>query len=722
MLNIASRSRGGRLVTGLIAALLFTNASAWAAGSPAESQPQPAARPAVPALTARLIEFPASVGPQDSLRIGLRVTNSSQRTLDQLRVAFSIYEPIHSRSRLEKSFRGSLGSLLGSDTIPVEGGIEPGASRNITVDKPLSEISAVRSSREDGAYPVRIAVRAEDNATPPIDTQMIFFTAAPLEPLSLSLIIPLHSPSIYTDGRRPRVVTSNSLEKAISTGRLARILDALEHHEVPVTLAPSGLLLDMLDDLAGGYWKKNGRNVVRVGPEDPAAQLAARTLARLRLLAARPATKVIPMPYSAASLGALVNASLEDLAQAQVVQTRSRLSDEKGGILSVRPEQGWLLPVYRSLNEPALSAIQRSGVNRIVLSPSSLRSVPAAFTRGVPARVETRTGPMVALIEDDGLKRILDPAAPEPPGHADGGDSQASPDAANVDPMIVRQRFLADTATIMLERPSLKRAVVAVAPPDWDPAGPEVEGILASLGGSVWMRGVTVDSIPDLVPAPATAASLTGPEAIQAEGPPAPPRDYFLQLREARRAIQKFAELAPPPERLADLQRRLLIAESADWWGSRSSLEWARTFARAIPKELAQQTRSIQAPGAQVITLTSQTGVIPLSVASRLKYPVDVVLKLDSDKLTFPDGDRIPIQKLQAPARTIEVRTIAQATGTFPLRVRVQTSAGTILSEASLTIRSTAYNVMAVSITAGAALFLLAWWVAGRLRRRAAAQ
>lgn len=704
-----------RMAMGILATLPWAS-MAWSAPSEsssveaaAQSQAARTARDTASPLKARLVDFPPWTGPQDFLRITLDVTNAGQRPAANLRVAFSIYEAVDTRSRLQNTFRGSLGSLLGSDTIPVEGVLEPGATRKITVEKALAEISAVRISRKDGAYPVRIIVRSDVAASNPIETSMIFFTGPPLEPLALSLVIPLHSPSIYGDGYRPRLVTSSSLEKSLSSGRLARILDALEKHpEVPVTLAPSGLLLDMLDDLSGGYAKLVAKKVVRIGPEDPAAQLAARTLARLRLLGGRPATRVIPMPYSAASLGALVGTSLEDLAQSQVVETRTRLSADPGGILGIRSTEGWLLPAYRSLDEPTVSALQRSGVSRIVLSPSSLREVPGALTRAAPLQVKSRTGSVLALVEDDGLKRVLDQPSPD-------GETPT-----RMSSLITRQRFLAESATIALERPALKRGVVAVAPPGWAPQAVEIEGLLESLGAAVWMRGATVDSLAALASPTSTPVPLVGPDSPAVEAPQPPSREYFLQLRDARRAIQKFAELAPPPERLVGLQRRLLIAESADWWVSRSSLEKGRRFASAIPVELERQTKSIQAPGAQIITLTSRTGVIPLSVASGLEYPVDVFVKLDSDKLRFPDGNRIPIQKLQSPARTIEVRTIAQATGTFPLRVRVQTATGTVLSEASLTIRSTAYNVMAVSITAGAALFLFAWWIAGWLRRKVA--
>ncbi|HEX2179243.1 MAG TPA: hypothetical protein VHL54_06960, partial [Actinomycetota bacterium] len=68
--------------------------------------------------------------------------------------------------------------------------------------------------------------------------------------------------------------------------------------------------------------------------------------------------------------------------------------------------------------------------------------------------------------------------------------------------------------------------------------------------------------------------------------------------------------------------------------------------------------------------------------------------------------------------RTIQVRAITQSSGTFPLNVRLFTPSGTLISDSQLTIRSTAYNVVALSITAAAGVFILAWWTVGWLRRK----
>ncbi|MGH2772866.1 MAG: DUF6049 family protein [Actinomycetota bacterium] len=649
-------------------------------------------------LKASLTDFPAFLGPQDTLRIGLSLSNSSSKPAKELQVSLFIHDRIRSRSHLNNTIDGRLGAVLGSDTFDVEGEVEARGRRTITVEKPLSEISAMRSA-DDRAYPVRIVVRTERTSADAIVTHMVFFNAPVLQPLGVALVVPIHSPPLYTSARRPDSVGSASREKALTSGRVRTIIDALDRRpELPVTIAPSGLLIDMLADLSGGFLRTKGSRVVGVKREDPAAKQAESTLARLKLLASRPQKRVLPMPYSDTSLTTLVRASLEDRAQAQVSESRTRLGKDPGGVLGASPLPGWLLTGGSALDERTFSELQRSGVDRVVVSPKSLRESPKHLTEAAPVRLATRTGPLLAVVEDTGLADKLKRS----PGQ---------------NAIVARQNFLADTATIMLERPALKRGVVAVAPIDWSPSRSQIEGILAALESNPWMRPMTIDQMADQL-APPVGGRPAPLQSVLEDEPEAPPAEYFSSIRTGLRAIARYADLGPPPDRLRLLQNRLLIAESSFWWKDRARRAVGRGFAASVLPTVEAEMKRVRAPGPQTITLTSRTGVIPLSVNSTLGYPVDVVLRLDSDKLKFPQGNLIHIDKLQPPNQTIEVRTVAQATGTFPLRVRIQTPTGITISDARLTIRSTAYNVVAVAITGGAALFLVGWWSAGAISRR----
>lgn len=667
-----------------IAAVVTTGAIA---ATPARSQQSAAVR-----LTA----FPPSVSSEGSLRIGLDVRNTTSRPMTGLRVSIAIHEAINTRYRLERSFNGTLGPVVGSDTFPVEGEVEPGSVRNIGVEKPISEISFLRSTSNDRAYPVRITVRSGRAVLGSVDSYMVHFKQAPQVPLGISVVVPLHAGPMYTRASMPSTVSNATFERAV-THRLDRVVRALEAYpDLPITIAPSGLLLDQLADLADGYERLEGRRRVRVAESDPRARAAAALLERIAAVASRPATKVIVTPYSMAPLAALSRADLQDRAQAQVSQGISRTEARLGKDALI---PNWLFPGQGNLDEPTVSAIQRVQIQGMVLAPGSLRESDRALTRGTPATIRTRTGGAItSLIRDGGLERHLA--------------------TAGISPVQARQRLLADSAIAMLERPSQSRVVTFSTPVEWNPEEAEAPGLFGSLSSSVWIKPATPETAVEQISAPASPAELAPPDT-SVRGVAAPDPDYLSALAQARVEIDRFSELGPPPARLAAMEQRLLIAEAGDNWPPATS-DRGRDMARSIEPYVRAEFEKIKAPSPQTITLTSQNGVIPLLISSSLDYPANVVVRLDSDKLRFPDGERL-VQKLQPPNQQIEVKTIARATGTFPLRVIVETpESGVAISSTRLVIRSTDYNVVAVAITAGAAIFLVGFWVIGAARRRLA--
>lgn len=654
---------------------------------------------AQPTLEARLVEFPPWLEPDGTLAVEVEVSNSGDEAARDLRVGIAIHEGIETRSQLERTFRGRLGPVVGGDTHLVEGSIEAGATRTIRVEKPLAEISFFRSTRDDRAYPVRITVRAGRASAPAIDAHMVFFARPAPVPLRLVLVVPLHAPAVY-DPSGAVTLRATGLEHALAEGRLDVILDALEAETgVPVQVAPSGLLLDTLEDLADGYELRSSSGTRTVARSDPPALAASVALDRFRRLGERPEIGIVTLPYSAAFLPGLDAARV----QAHVAAARARID----GVLASSPLEAWILPTGGAVDEPRLAALVNAGASRVILAASSTRRKPEPLTRAVPVEVETRTpAPAAALVADEGL-----------------GERLRSERLTGIQ---ARQRFLAETAAIMLERPAQRRVVAALAPLDWDPDPEMLRGILGAMARSPWMRGITLD---DAVAGGGgrPKVELASTESLLSQGPVLS-GGYSDALREARRAIEQYADLAPPKGLLAALERRLLIAESADWAGGRRQQQRGRAFALAVGNEVRREFQKVRAPAPLTITLTSRTGVIPLSITSAAAYPVDVVIRLDSAKLRFPSGDRCSAppfagaciaRRLQPRTQTIEVPTIAEVTGTFPLRVTLQTpNRGVPLDSSRLVVRSTAYNLVAVAITGGAGLFLVVWWLAGIFRPR----
>jgi hypothetical protein len=52
----------------------------------------------------------------------------------------------------------------------------------------------------------------------------------------------------------------------------------------------------------------------------------------------------------------------------------------------------------------------------------------------------------------------------------------------------------------------------------------------------------------------------------------------------------------------------------------------------------------------------------------------------------------------------------AQTTGRFPMTVQILAPEGGLIAQSQMIVRSTAYNRVALVVTAGAVLFLLVWW------------
>ncbi|MEO7803262.1 MAG: DUF6049 family protein [Actinomycetota bacterium] len=685
----------------------------------AKAAPPVAIPTAIPALNLNLIEFPAFVGPADSLRLVLEVTNPDKPAAiaaSGLSMTLSFHDRVRNRSTLKRTFdaKPAFGPEIGTEAIVLEGTVEVGQTRQFTINKPLAEFRFFRTRTASGAYPLQIGInRTVGGNSASISTHLVYFVFDGAPRLGICLVVPLHSPPIYADSQRPDSVTSNSLERSIDSGRISNILDALEASpDTAVSLAPSGLLLDTLADLADGFITSVGKKTQTVGPDDPRAMSAARTLLRIRALATRSNTEIVLFPYSAGLLPALVRADLPGRAQAQIAQ---------GGD---DPPAKWFLPVGGLVDEATLTLLQQSSLDHTILSPMSLR-VPGdpLITRPEPVQIKTRTSsPTTALITDLALsERLL------------GSDR----------PIIFRQRFLAETLTVMLEFPGQTRAVVATAPANWAPHPVFVKEVFDLLSRSPWLVTTTPTRMNDgYKPSNNKPFDLAATNALLDKALPStsnlsiPPAESFTALKQAQTQIKRYAELDPPRSRLSRLDRQLLISESSDWWTSRARMETGKRFATAVPSAIKREFDAINAPAKQTITLTSRTGVIPLSIRSGLNYPVDLVVRLRSSKLSFPArGDVRPcnatdrnstrescifLDKLPPRSPPIEVFSEAQATGTFALHLLVETPGGFVLDESDLIIQSTAYSGVAVAITAGAAFFLLVWWIGGLARKRAA--
>lgn len=687
-------------------------------------QARPAAS-AEPVLKAELVDFRPWLGPTNDLTATLRLTNSSSAPLplSGLQIHVDGFAGPGSRSQLADQLQGSTGLPIWSDTAYLSlPALAPGESRDVAFDlqAPLSSIAFFKTKADDRAYPIRFTVGAGGYTAAPIDTQLLYFTEQQSvgHPLGLSLVIPLDAPPAFDPQGRE---VSQDLEHAISNGgRISRILSALEdpsHADVSVTVAPSGSFLDNLALMAANP----GSRVSQA-----AAQVASATIQRLQSLAARPGIRLIASAYSGALLPALAANGIS----ADVAHELSAGQDAIRTILHVDPLPGWFLPSQGLLDDATFGQLSALGVRDVVVSPSSLQSIaPPLLTPAAPMVLRSQSGSRSATDQEpsmDGL--VVDPVL----------DSRLTGDPGD-SPIQVRQQFLAESATILEEQPAHARSIAVLAPADWDPAPVVVSGILDALApgtGSPWMTGVTPDGV--IAQSTDTSVRALAQSVTDALGP-APAKDYLDQLRSARAALDNFAAIGPPATLVDQLTRRLLVAEGGQWWGKGSTSDRGRGYARAVSDAVKGEFAKIRAPKDQLIVLTNRHATIPLALTSLTTYPVTVRVGLESDKLAFLgtvsgvkgepcNSTAVPAQttcltlSLLPGAQTIQVKATANFSGSFHVQVDLLTdnASPARISTGSLAIRSTAYNIVALGIMGGAALFILVSWVRGVGRRRAA--
>ena len=127
----------------------------------------------------------------------------------------------------------------------------------------------------------------------------------------------------------------------------------------------------------------------------------------------------------------------------------------------------------------------------------------------------------------------------------------------------------------------------------------------------------------------------------------------------------------------------------------------------------------VVAPEPFTFTLTGREGAIDIRVGNELDEPLNVLLRLTSPRLEFPDGN-VAVTLLPNDVTVVNVPVVARSNGTSPVTVEVLTPSEDPLTEpVTLTSRVNALTGLGQVLTAALFLMLLTWWFSHwRARRR----
>jgi hypothetical protein len=589
---------------------------------------------------------------------------------DDLEVAVSLFRKVPNRTEFARTAEGRTTGRAIEEIPPIP-------LADLAVDDEGDRIlSFTPVARAPGVYPVRIEVRAINTTgsggsarlrqTGTLVTHLVHVPVdLPGEKLAVALVIPAHArPAVQPDG-------SVAIDDARAE-KLAELAATVEAHpDVGLTVAPTPETAEALAESP----REQDRTTLAT---------LSRSLGQRQLLGGH---------YVPTNLMAFLQAGLIEEASGQL----TRGTDTLRTLFEREPTTSSRL-IDERLSDEALSVLQADQqVRRLIIPESLLEVIDRRTTLTNPFELQGRRDRVPAAVVDGALA-----------GHFDGGDD-----------VLAAHRLLADLAVIYNDDPTADKRGVVVSPPrSWDPSGLFLKTLLDAMTSSPILEGITVDRFFDTV---AMATTGTGSRAIpllRSFAPPAPagPSLPGATLGQMRRRIDAFASAVEPFNPVIDrLDRTLLVAQSADL-RVRDRLKYLEGVSDQIGGEISK----IAMPQNRSITLTARDGEIPITITSTLGYPVRAILRVNSDTLEFPDGASRNLY-LARRNTTAQFTVQAQSSGSFPLRVRLESPEGLVMAESLFTVRSTAISGVGTALSIGAGFFLLVWWgnhLRGRRSRR----
>ena len=164
--------------------------------------------------------------------------------------------------------------------------------------------------------------------------------------------------------------------------------------------------------------------------------------------------------------------------------------------------------------------------------------------------------------------------------------------------------------------------------------------------------------------------------------------------------------LVAPSTDPKQLKTRLLLLEGAQFLEDEAG---GLAQIRAVDDRINSFLGRIRVDAVPLVTFASRTGQIPLQVVNDTGQPVSVDVHLLSPHLTV-GGEQTRQLTLTQPQQDITFDVELKTTGEFPVQVELLAPSGRPISDTTIAVRSTAYNRIALVITVGAAIALLALW------------
>jgi len=682
-----------RRLSPLVLALLFV---LWAPPPSPNAQESPSVRLTLlsqtswncPTATADLP--PEQVGwscpPGRELDLRFRAQNLGTEPLGELAIGVTLYSRVLSRGAYEDSLVSDPSIVIDASTLPRQDAIEPGDPRDFEISLPLKQGI---DPEQSGVYPVKVDLRSGITSVAELRTPLIFLVREPEIPLGLSWTFVLAHPIVFApDG----TFTDPSLEIALGpggrlNGEIRALLElASDPTAAPVDVAVSPVLLTQLGRMRQGYEVSVDGDTRRVPAGEGGAALAERALENLRTIAAAPNVEVTALPFSAPEIPSLYGGGLGR----DVVVQLERGREVASTFVGTEMVEEILRPPGAILDEPTLRGLSASGIRTLLVGPSTV---------ALPEQPLGFAGPATTSLSDGSLAAIV----PEP-----ASDALLS-SVVGEDPVRAAQVLLGELTTIWQEAPGEERGIALVLSEDAPLPGPFFPPLVRDVATAPWLAPATAEAFVGEFP-PTDASVLANPSFRRF------PTTYVTSIRQARRRIEMLRSMLPSGSLEPDrLETMLLLAEARQFLISTSD---GLAFIDAVKRSVRDTVDDLALDTVSSVTLTSESGGVPVTVSNGGPHPLRFSVRLDSPWLL--DEPTAALELAPGDSRTVRLQAQLRSTGRFPVQVQMVSRSGRLIAQQTIAVRSTAYNRIALLITIGAALVLVAVWARRFLPSRTA--
>lgn len=675
-----------------------------------------AAQPNEPAAAQlRLLGQPIWHEPDSRLGLRLEVMNGSDTDLEGFRISIAAFDRVETRSELQNIFALDPTVQVPSSSFTKDYAtvVPAGATSRVTIRDRLSTLVTFGVTGGSGVYPITISL-VDEAGIPlgrPLTTAVLFYPTEPEPRLSVVPVVALNDSASRApdgafheiDGAPPHLIAATG-----DDGWLTSVVDALlarAGRPLHIGLAPAPRLIEELNDLAGGFRLASEGSTSSIRAASDAAQGARTALDGIRRLLAVRGVQPLLTPYAFPDLPQLANEGI-----AQVAVQLNEAIDSLDA-LGARFTRRWIFPPAGRLDSSSLAILQstaRGTADRTFFSHDVLDQPPDPSLAGCPegspsfacpVEVQTLDVRSVGYQTDPVLQQLLGALA-EP------GDDRFD-----------LQRALAETAMLREELPGVRRVIQMTIPSSWRPGPRDARLFFKAISIAPWLESLTPNQglRQDIDRARRTPLDPIPP------APLAPADDYYGDVRRATDIVETLADLDPPAQLVERLRRNVLISYSRNWWASPGDLQRGLSYATDTETEARRHLSNVTVTAAPETTFTSRQGEIQLLLSNDNPYPVEMSIRVSSPDVRL-ENDGVITQVFPANKATpVTLEATARRSGIFPVEIRLLTphSHEAIAPPVAISIRSTELNRVALGITLGAFLFLIAFYVLRGFRGRA---